>query len=123
MNSKTFTIFTILFVLFATSIRAYKYIRVTSPGKGPWKKNSGQVVSWDCLDCSPDEDVVVRIIQIKRFPYLEVFRKDAKNARSGQLNFIIGKDWDEKKQYFAEVALKNDPDHHSGDSVKFGIEN
>ncbi|GBB94043.1 hypothetical protein RclHR1_02280016 [Rhizophagus clarus] len=99
-------------------------MRVTSPGEGPWKKNSGQVVSWDCVECSSDEDVIVRIIQIIPYfhDYREVFEDYGKNANTGHLDFTIGEDWDENSQYFAEVSLKDNP-HVSADGVIFGIEN
>jgi hypothetical protein len=61
MNSKIFTIFTILFVLLATIVtsapiekRAKKVMHVTSPGKGPWARKSDQVVSWWCNECDED---------------------------------------------------------------------
>ncbi|GBB94044.1 hypothetical protein RclHR1_02280017 [Rhizophagus clarus] len=121
MNSKTITIFTILFVLFATSVRASKHMRVTAPGARPWKKNGGPIpVSWDCVECSQNEDVVVKIIQIG--PGIPVFRGNGKNANTGHLDVPIGKDWDVNKPYFAEVSLRDDPSV-SADGVKFTIVN
>ncbi|CAB4482447.1 unnamed protein product [Rhizophagus irregularis] len=127
-RNKIFTIFTILFVLLATFVtsipiekRAKKVIHVTSPGKGPWALKSDQVVSWWCNECKSDEDVIVRIIQKKSSSSnVEVYKKDGKNAFDGHLQFTIGKDWDVKKKYFAEVTLKSDS-KVVGKGVEFGI--
>jgi hypothetical protein len=102
MNSKIFSIFTILFVLLTTSALASKVITVTSPGVGPWVRNSDQVVSWWCNECSKRgdyhklwveiykgfltnkfhfivplyiENVIVQIIQIRPDSLVEVFKK------------------------------------------------
>ncbi|GBB94041.1 hypothetical protein RclHR1_02280014 [Rhizophagus clarus] len=128
MNSKIFTIFTILLVLLATFVtsapiekRAKKVIHVTSPGKGPWARKSDQVVSWWCNECDSNEGVTVRIIQIKSSSSkVEVFKQDANNAFNGHLQFTIGANWDVTKKYFAQVTLKSD--HNVvGKGVEFGI--
>uniref|UniRef100_A0A1D1YJP5 Ubiquitin carboxyl-terminal hydrolase 37 n=1 Tax=Anthurium amnicola TaxID=1678845 RepID=A0A1D1YJP5_9ARAE len=126
MNGKFLTILTILFVLLATIASSTPLekrgdIHVTSPGPGPWKRGSVQVVSWWCNPCSPKDNVVVRIIQYGSgtLPRV-VFTGIGKNAHAGSLPFKIGSDWDVKKKYFALVTLARSV-RVSGRGVDFTI--
>uniref|UniRef100_A0A1D1YIA4 ATP-binding cassette sub-family A member 7 n=1 Tax=Anthurium amnicola TaxID=1678845 RepID=A0A1D1YIA4_9ARAE len=130
MSGKFLTIFTILFALLATIAsstplekRAPGDMHVPSPGPGPWKKGSVQVVSWWCNPCNPKDSVTVRIIQYSGpgTPIRIVYTETVENAYVGSLKFPIKNNWDVKKLYFASVTVNRVPPYITGRSVDFKI--